>query len=42
MTERFTVETWGNISLIACIGLLIQRKSVSDVVKGTFKAMLGM
>lgn len=30
------------ISLIACIGLIIQRKSFSDVMKGTFKAMLGI
>lgn len=30
------------ISLIACIGLIIQRKSVSDIIKGTFKAMLGI
>jgi len=30
------------ISLIACVGLILQRKHVSDIIKGTFKAMLGI
>lgn len=30
------------ISLIACIGLIIQKKCFSDIIKGTFKAMLGI
>ena len=29
------------IALIALVGLLVQKKSVSDVLKGTFKTMLG-
>jgi len=30
------------ISLIACIGLVLQKKHFTDVIKGTFKAMLGI
>jgi PTS system ascorbate-specific IIC component len=30
------------LSLIACVGLLLQKKSASDVIKGTFKCMLGV
>lgn len=30
------------ISLIACIGLILQGKSLSDILKGTFKTMLGI
>lgn len=30
------------LSLVACIGLLLQKKSASDVIKGTFKCMLGV
>lgn len=30
------------ISIVACIGLIIQKKSISDIIKGTFKAMLGI
>lgn len=30
------------ISLIACVGLILQKKSAEDVIKGTFKAMIGI
>ncbi len=30
------------LSLIAMVGLLLQKKSASDVIKGTFKCMLGV
>lgn len=30
------------ISLIACVGLILQKKSLSDILKGTFKTMLGI
>lgn len=29
-------------ALIACVGLIIQKKKVSDIIKGSFKAMLGV
>lgn len=29
------------ISLIACLGLIIQKKSIGKVIEGTFKTLLG-
>lgn len=30
------------ISMIACLGLVLQKKSISDIMKGTFKTFIGM